>query len=122
MLTERDNGFYADWLGRVWLNPPFGRKAYWWLEKLAQHGDGIALIPARTETEMFYKTVWGRAHAICFVKGRPHFHYPNGDRAKFNSGAPIALVAYGACNAEALKRANLGVTLPLHQNGKGASQ
>jgi hypothetical protein len=109
MLTEVDDGFAAPWRGRVWLNPPFGRAAAVWLGKLRDHGDGIALIPARTETAMFYESVWGRADAVCFVKGRPHFHYPDGRRAPFNSGAPIALVAYGQVAASRLRQSGLGV-------------
>ena len=113
MFTEREDGLSRAtcWYGRVWLNPPFGREAVKWLRKLAGHGNGIALIPARTETAMYYSAVWGKAAAICFVKGRPHFHRADGARAPFNSGAPIALVAYGESNATALRRANLGVVL-----------
>jgi hypothetical protein len=111
MLTEAEDGLAEPWIGRVWLNPPFGLRAAKWLRKLSEHGDGIALIPARTETVMFYESVWGKAQAVCFVKGRPHFHYPDGKRAPFNSGAPIALVAYGVENAERLMGANLGITL-----------
>lgn len=112
-LTKWQGGCAAPWHGRVWLNPPFGREAHMWLLKLAMHGNGIGLIPARTETEMFYECVWGKAHGVCFVKGRPHFHYPDGKRAPFNSGAPIALVAYGLNNLDALIRAGLGITLTL---------
>jgi hypothetical protein len=79
-----------------------------WLRKMAQHGNGIALIPARTETAMFYECVWGVATSICFVKGRPHFHYVDGTRAPFNSGAPIALVAYGETNNKILEQSGLG--------------
>lgn len=108
------DGLTEPWFGRVWLNPPFGQEWPKWVEKLAGHDDGgIALIPARTETEAFYRLVWGRADAICFVKGRPHFHHADGTRASFNSGAPIALIAYRAANVDALKRANLGVVLPI---------
>ena len=113
MLTKADDGLSAPWDGRVWLNPPFGQQAAAWLRRLAAHGNGIALIPARTETAMFYESVWGAAQAVCFVKGRPHFHYPDGKRARFNSGAPIALVAYGDLNAVALITARLGVVLPV---------
>lgn len=116
MLTKADDGLTAPWEGRVWLNPPFGQQAAKWLAKLAEHGDGIALIPARTETAMFYASVWDKADAVCFVKGRPHFHYPDGKRAAFNSGAPICLVAYGAQNAERLNAANLGIVLTLATN------
>jgi hypothetical protein len=106
------DGLAQPWHGRVWLNPPFGREVVKWLRKLVQHGNGIALVPARTETAMFYETVWGVADAVCFIKGRPHFHYVTGERAKANSGAPIALIAYGRHNAEALAAARLGVVVP----------
>jgi hypothetical protein len=102
------DGLEKPWFGRVWLNPPFGREAVKWLRKLVLHGDGIALIPARTETAMFYECVWGVAHAVCFIKGRPHFHYVTGERAAFNSGAPICLAAYGVYSAARLRGADLG--------------
>ena len=104
-------GLAAEWTGRVWCNPPFGRKAAAWLRKMAKHRNGIALIPARTETAMFYESVWGGGDAVCFLKGRPHFHRVDGTRAPFNSGAPICLVAYGSDNVEALERASLGVVV-----------
>jgi hypothetical protein len=111
MLTKLHNGLTHRWWGRVWLNPPFGQQAALWLRKMVAHGNGIALIPARTETAMFYESVWAAADSICFAKGRPHFHYQDGKRASFNSGAPIALVAYGKDNTESLRRAALGVVL-----------
>lgn len=111
--TIHDDGLNQSWQGRVWCNPPFGREAVKWLRKMADHGNGIALIPARTETEMFYECVWGRADAILFLKGRPHFHYVTGERAAFNSGAPISLVAYGLSNVTALERSGLGQALPI---------
>lgn len=108
------HGLEREWSGRVWLNPPFdSHVAPAWLAKLAAHGNGIALIPARTETKMFYAHVWPKADAICFVRGRPHFHYPDGRRAKANSGAPICLIAYGADNVRALYGADLGIVVDL---------
>lgn len=110
-----ENGLEQPWCGRVWLNPPFGREAIKWLRALAfEHGNGIALIPARTETAMFYECVWPVADSVCFVKGRPHFHYADGTRAPFNSGAPICLVAYGPENTNKLIHADLGVTMILN--------
>lgn len=110
--SKAENGLQHPWTGRVWLNPPFGREAVQWLRKLVQHGNGIALVPARTETAMFYETVWNVADAVCFLKGRPHFHYVTGERAPANSGAPIALIAYGQGNALALHKAELGKVVP----------
>lgn len=105
---KHDDGLSRQWFGRVWCNPPFGLEAVKWLRRMKEHGNGIALIPARTETRMFFECVWGGADGVLFVKGRPHFHYVNGDRASFNSGAPIALVAYGSANVEILKKSGLG--------------
>jgi hypothetical protein len=114
MLTEREDGLATPWHGRVWCNPPFGARVWpKWAAKLAEHGNGILLIPARTETREFYRLVWGKADAICFVQGRPHFHYPCGKRAKANSGAPIALAAYGFPNASRLELAELGRVIRL---------
>lgn len=109
--TSEVDGLAQDWFGRVWCNPPFGREAVKWLRKLAAHGNGIGLIPARTETAMFYECVWGVADAVCFIRGRPHFHHVDGKRADFNSGAPIALIAYGAANAAALRYSKLGAVV-----------
>lgn len=111
--TEADDGLSKPWFGRVWCNPPFGREAVKWLRRMRDHGNGIALIPARTETAMFYETVWGGADAVLFIEGRPHFHYVDGSRAPFNSGAPICLVAYGLSNVLTLERCGLGVVLPI---------
>jgi hypothetical protein len=113
MLTEEQDGLSSQWPinSLVWLNPPFGREAARWLKKMAEHNHGIALIPARTETAMFYESVWRKADAVCFVKGRPHFYYIDGKRAPFNSGAPIALVGYGVLAFCRLQAAGLGVVL-----------
>ena len=98
-----DNGLVQEWHGRVWCNPPYGLEASKWLNKLARHGNGIALIFARTETKMFFSEVWNKANALLFIEGRLYFHYVNGELAKANAGAPSVLIAYGKSNVEALK-------------------
>lgn len=110
--TVEDDGLSIPWGGRVWLNPPFGKEAVKWLRRLRDHGNGIALVPARTETEMFFETVWGHADGVLFLKSRPHFHYVDGRRAKFNSGAPMVLIAYGRANLEVLRECGLGFVVP----------
>jgi hypothetical protein len=102
-----DDGLRAKWDGRVWLNPPYGRETASWLHRLAQHGNGIALIFARTETDMFFKHVWQRAQAILFLRGRVTFRLPCGTDPRKNSGAPSVLIAYGSANAECLRTCNL---------------
>lgn len=95
-------GLAADWDGRVWLNPPYGPHTRAWLAKLAAHGDGIALVFARTDTRMFVESVWGKASGLLFIANRPHFHHQDGTRASGNSGGPLVLIAYGERNADVL--------------------
>lgn len=92
-------GLTAEWHGRVWCNPPFGSETWAWLERMADHGNGIALCFARTDTAGFHRTVWERADAVMFLRGRPSFYLPDGTKAKGNSGGPICLIAYGQANA-----------------------
>lgn len=106
-----EDGLSAEWRGRVWCNPPFGREAEAWAARMALHGNGVLLLPARTETRTWYASIWGKADAVCFVRGRPHFHAADGERHPYNSGCPIALIAYGEANTEALRCADLGVVV-----------
>lgn len=107
-ITLPQDGLTAPWAGRVWLNPPFGRHTQHWLRRMAAHNWGTALVFARTDTRMFFDSIWSKAAAVLFVKSRPHFCFPNGDRAPGNSGGPIMLVAYGQGDAEILKGSDLG--------------
>lgn len=106
-IVMPEDGLSAEWEGRVWLNPPYSVHASAWMAKLARHGRGTALIFARTETEMFFDHVWGKASAILFLEGRLHFHYPDGRRAEHNSGGPSCLIAYGDLDAEFLASSSL---------------
>lgn len=111
--TEEDDGLTQEWPANalVWCNPPFGPDAAVWLERVADHGNGIALTPARTETRWFVSQVWHRATAVHFLHGRPHFHYPDGTRGRANSGAPICLIAYGEQAYARLAASGLAGTL-----------
>lgn len=105
--TIIDNGLNKKWFGRVWCNPPYGLISAHWLNKLADHGNGIALIFSRTETKMFFEHVWNKADSVLFIEGRLHFHFVTGEKAKGNAGAPSVLVAYGANNTEILKNCEI---------------
>lgn len=106
-FDETENGLAHKWFGRVWCNPPYGKEADKWLYKLVNHGNGIALIFARTETRMFFEHVWNKADAILFFEGRLNFHFVDGSRCKTNAGAPSCLVAYGQNNATALENSGI---------------
>ena len=105
--TLEDNGLLQPWTRRVWLNPPYGKYTGEWMNKMAMHGDGIALIFARTDTGMFHESIFPHAHALFFLRGRIVFHHTSGKPGKFNGGAPSVLIAYGDYNAQVLKTCNL---------------
>jgi hypothetical protein len=107
------DGLALDWFDRVWLNPPY-TTAEAWLRKLADHGQGTALIFARTETDTFHRHVWERATGLLFLEGRLFFHHADGTRAKHNGGAPSVLCAYGQDDLDRLAASSLeGALVPL---------
>lgn len=106
-FTINDMSLLRDWFGRVWLNPPYGNNTEVWLEKLRLHGNGIALIFARTDTAYFQEYVFRSADAILFLKGRIIFHNSDGTKAKSNAGAPSCLIAYGQYNVNALAESGI---------------
>lgn len=81
---------------------------------MAMHGHGTALIFARTDTSMFQDLVFPYADALLFVRGRIKFLTPDGIETK-DAGAPSVLVAYGAADADQLKRS--GIAAAIHQEG-----
>lgn len=101
------DGLTQPWSDRVWLNPPYSREAVRWLRKLAEHGNGTALVFARTETAWFVESIWKRADAILFLEGRITFRLPDGTKAAANSGAPSVLAAYGPNNVLALQQSGI---------------
>lgn len=95
-------GLTSKWEGRVWLNPPYGKMIAHWLDKLAKHGNGIALVFSRTET------AWGQNFLACadsvnFLKGRIAFLRADG-RPSTNAGTGSMLLAFGSENVGAIKR------------------
>lgn len=104
-LTINDNGLSAPWSGRVWLNPPYSNTKQW-LERLAEHGNGIALVFARTETLWFFEHVWNNASGVFFFKGRIAFYHIDG-AVGGTAGAPSCLVAYGNTNVERIMASGL---------------
>lgn len=117
-FTVIDNGLRRAWRGDVYMNPPYGAELGAWLARLADHRRGVALIFARTETDAFQTYVWAAATAVLFLRGRLHFHYPDGSRARFNGGAPSVLVAYGDAHAERLLRCGLPGYFAELKNGR----
>ena len=101
-FTIEDDGLSRPWFGRVWMNPPYGRSTINWMRRLKEHGNGIALILARTETKTYFECVWGVADAVLWIKGRLLFYHVDGTKPNNSGGAPSVLIAYGRENAARL--------------------
>lgn len=86
------DGLQKDWFGRVWLNPPYSEVEKW-LDRLAEHGSGIALVFARTETRWAQK-ILPKASSVFFPARRITFHRRDGS-TKGNAGAPSMFIAFG---------------------------
>lgn len=74
--TVDDDGLAQPWLGRVYMNPPYGDEIGPWVARLVQAyqseeiTDAVALLPGRTDTAWFQPLF---AYPICFVRGRLKF-------------------------------------------------
>jgi hypothetical protein len=111
-MVARSDGLLVPWSGRVWLNPPFSAWGKW-LQRLADHGNGIGLVPVQTETHTFHELVFNRADGVGFLRGRPLSVDASGKRPSSSGDMAACLVAYGIENYEVLKRANLAIVVPL---------
>jgi len=105
-FSVADDGLHQRWEGRVWCNPPYGRETFKWLSKLSRHGNGIALIFARTETKGFHEVVFKQADAVFFFEGRLKFYHVDGTQGD-SANAPSCLVAYGRPNVDSIEHSNL---------------
>lgn len=94
------DGLTLPWFGNVWCNPPYSDLPNW-LEKMANHGHGMVLCFARTDTRAFQKHIT-TATGINFIKGRPRFLDAEGV-AKSNGNAASCLICWGEDNLQRAK-------------------
>ena len=105
--TKEDDGLKQEWEGRVWLNPPYSKPLIdKFVEKLANHGNGIALLYARVDNKMFHEIVFKKASALFFLRKRIKFYKPDGTIGG-SPGTGSVLVAFGKENERALEDLNL---------------
>lgn len=108
MFSKEDNGLAKPWSGFVWMNPPYGTKTGHWLAKLAKHGNGIALVFARTDVGWFHDLIFKSASGLFFPAGRIRFYKPDGRPGGYTGGAPSVFVSFG--EEAALRLAGLNMT------------
>ena len=115
-FTVLDDGLSREWTGHVWLNPPYGSQIAEWMERMARHGDGIALVFARSDTKWF-QSVSKAAAVMLFLAGRVRFHDTRGGKFQRTGGgscatSPSVLIGYGDRAKETLLKCPLeGVKL-----------
>lgn len=93
-FTPDDDGLAQEWIGRVFMNPPYGRGIGAWITKARESADAgavvVCLIPARTDTAWWHDEVMAHASQIRFVVGRLKF-----SGSPVNAPFPCAVVVFG---------------------------
>lgn len=101
--TQIDDGLALPWQGRVWLNPPYSRPLLdRFVKKLADHGNGIALLFNRCDCKLFQDVIFQKASGILFLRGRVRFFSPDGTQGG-TPGCGSVLIAFGEGNARQLE-------------------
>lgn len=76
------------------------------VEKLAEHGNGIALLFNRCDSNKFQDIIFTKATGMMFLRNRIKFFRPDGTRGD-SPGCGSVLIAFGRENAEILRNCSL---------------
>lgn len=104
IFTKEQNGLDRDWIGSVWVNPPYGKtedssgsirsSQLIWSEKLIAEYDAknttqaICLVAASTDTAFFHLLL-ERSSVCCLVSSRINFYNENGQTSGNIKGSAI---------------------------------
>ena len=115
--TTEEDGLKQSWKGRVWLNPPYSFPLVRdFLKRMAEHGNGIALVFSKIESKWFHDIVLDNADAVKFLYERVRFHKPDGAPGLQPRNGSM-LIAYGEENVRILLNNKLkGKFLYLNRN------
>lgn len=100
-FTERTDGLAPDlhWNGRVWMNPPFGKKAPLFMSKLVSEmksgrtTEACVLLNQNAMTSLWFDEVYRNTSAMMISSGRMRF-IPGDPEQKFSSPTSGSVVAY----------------------------
>ena len=90
-FDKETDGLAQKWIGKCWMNPPYGREIIKWMEKAylssVEGSTVVCLVPSRTDTKWWHE--YAMKGEIRFIRGR----------LKFGSGVgsapfPSALVIF----------------------------
>lgn len=87
--NEEQDGLTHEWQGVVFMNPPYSRKPLrQFCEKMARHGNGLALLMNRQDNLLWQEVIFPSARSMLFMRHRVKFLRPDG-----TTGSPF----YGSC-------------------------
>jgi hypothetical protein len=102
-IYPNKDGLKEEWYGRVWLNPPYGKEQQAWLDKLQNHGNGIALVFARLETKWIQPFL---NDGFFQIEGRIKFLKQDFTEDS-NAGTGSILIPFGRRNLGAILQSDL---------------
>lgn len=88
------DGLALDWIGDVWLNPPYGKQLDPFVDKFIKHKKGVILIFARMDNKSIHKLIEAGAY-FYFLRQRIKFITKN-LKTKHNGGVGSCLVFFDA--------------------------
>jgi hypothetical protein len=98
-----DDGLSQEWIGKVWMNPPFSGVTLW-MNKFLDHGNGICLVNFAKSRWM--DRLWSEAEAMLLLPSYHKFITAEGEYKGILM--PCVMVAAGAEMVAALKNSGLG--------------
>lgn len=112
--TKKDDGLKQEWVGKVWLNPPYSDPMPW-AERMVEHCSGIMLVRASTETK-YFQMLAENADGMLLMAERVRFIRFESRGPANRAPFPSALFAFGRISAQALLAAAIpGVRGILHR-------
>ena len=101
--TLIDDGLSQEWLGRVWLNPPFSKPTPW-VNRFLDHQNGVILVPLAKSK--WLNDLFDKADCMALLPANMKFTTKRDSPGSIFLGC--ALFAIGAENKEALQNGNFG--------------
>jgi hypothetical protein len=96
-LTQADDGLTTDWVGNVWLNPPFSQPKLW-VEKWLKHENGVLLAP--TAKSKWFNKLWDSNAKLLLLPANLKFVDPKGSNGSIMLACVLA--ALGETNIKAV--------------------
>ena len=113
------DGLAMPWAGRVWLNPPYGRTMRAWVERLVEHGSGVALLPVGTGTKLWQDVIFPNVTAIHWWRHRINFIREDAPE-EMTSPTESVLLAFSEFDADAIAGSDLPGHLTRYVKDKAA--